>query len=114
MAITKVSQPFWIILIKGIGANWLVCLAVWAGLAAKSAASKLMALWFPITTFIVLGFEHSIANMFFIPLAMFQGTDISVGQLFVDNLIPATLGNIIGGFVFVGCSYGYIYKKKIA
>lgn len=98
----KTSQSFGVIFLKGIGANWLVCLAVWLGLTARDAAGRLLALWWPVMAFVVMGFEHSIANMFYIPLGMMQGANISLYNLFIDNLLPATLGNIIGGAFFVG------------
>lgn len=59
--------------------------------------------------FVVLGYEHSIANMFFIPAAMLEGAGITVSQMIVDNLIPVTLGNIIGGALFVGCVHAYLH-----
>ena len=62
--------------------------------------------------FVALGYEHCIANMFFIPLAMMQGADITVGQLFVSNLIPATLGNIVGGALFVGAVHAYLNGRR--
>ena len=62
--------------------------------------------------FVTMGFEHSIANMFFIPLAIFEGADISWGTFVVKNLIPATLGNIVGGGFFVGTLYWYTYAKE--
>ncbi|MDD2961854.1 MAG: formate/nitrite transporter family protein [Muribaculaceae bacterium] len=108
LALAKTSQSFLVIFVKGIGANWFVCLAVWAALTAKSVGSKLAALWFPVATFVMLGFEHSIANMFFIPVAMFYSADVSIYSLFIDNLLPATLGNIVGGALFVGCAYSVI------
>ena len=62
--------------------------------------------------FVTFGFEHSIANMFFIPLAMMQGADITWSAFIVTNLIPATLGNIVGGAFFVGTLYWYAYVKE--
>ncbi len=59
--------------------------------------------------FVTLGYEHSIANMFFIPAAIYSDADIAWGDFIVQNLIPATLGNLIGGAVLVGCVYGYLY-----
>ena len=100
------------VFLKGIGANWLVCLAVWLGMSSSSTAGKFIGLWFPVMGFVAIGYEHSIANMFFIPLGMLQGADISVYDFLVSNLIPATLGNIIGGALFVGSFYWYAYLKK--
>ncbi len=102
IAMGKTSHTFWLTFWKGVGANWLVCLAMWAGLAAKYTSGKIIGIWFPVMAFVTMGFEHSIANMFFIPLAIFQGADISWTHFITANLIPATLGNIVGGAFFVG------------
>lgn len=111
MAISKVESPFYKIFLKGIGANWLVCLALWMGMSAQHTSGKILALWWPIMAFVVMGFEHCIANMFFVPLAIFEGAPISWGSFIINNLIPATLGNIIGGAFFVGTLYWYAYVK---
>lgn len=108
----KTSLPWFQVLIKGIGANWFVCLAVWLGFASQSAIGKIIGLWFPVMCFVALGYEHSIANMFFIPLGMMYGADVSVGDFVMNNLIPATLGNIIGGALFVGCAYWYLSSNR--
>lgn len=112
IAESKTSNPFYVTFLKGIGANWLVCLAMWLGMASKNVIGKIVGIWFPVMTFVAIGYEHSIANMFFIPVAMFEGFDISIIDLFVKNLIPATLGNIVGGALFVGMLYGYLYDNK--
>ena len=112
IAQAKVSMPWWMVFIKGIGANWLVCLAVWLGFSAHSTAGKMMGLWFPVMCFVAIGYEHSIANMFFIPLGMLQGAAVGWADFLIDNLIPATLGNIVGGALFVGCLYTYLYYRK--
>lgn len=108
----KLSHDWYTVFIKGIGANMLVCLGTWMGYAGKDICGKALGIWVPVMLFVTLGYEHSIANMFFIPAAMYNGADITWGQFIVDNLIPATLGNIVGGAVFVGMIYGYIYGKK--
>ena len=112
LAIAKTSNPFHVTFIKGIGANWLVCLAMWLGMSAKQTSGKILGMWWPVMAFVAFGFEHSIANMFFIPLAIFEGTNITWLSFVTDNLIPATLGNIVGGSFFVGTLYWYIYSKK--
>ncbi|MBN1323980.1 MAG: formate/nitrite transporter family protein [Methanotrichaceae archaeon] len=106
----KVAQDFWPLFFKGIGCNWLVCLAVWLALASDDVISKLFGVWFPIMAFVSIGFEHCIANMFFIPAGIFYGADVTWAQFFVANLIPVTLGNIVGGAVFVGAIYWYAYN----
>ncbi len=112
IAVSKTSNPFYKTFLKGIGANWLVCLALWMGMSAQHTSGKILGIWWPVMTFVALGYEHSIANMFFIPLAMFEGADITIKQFVVANLIPATLGNIVGGGFFVGTLYWFAYRKK--
>ncbi|MFI3268673.1 MAG: formate/nitrite transporter family protein, partial [Rikenellaceae bacterium] len=101
IAKAKTSNPFYVTMLKGVGANWLVCLAMWLGMSSKNVIGKILGIWFPVMTFVAIGYEHSVANMFFLPVAMFEGFDLSVYDLFINNLIPATLGNIIGGTLFV-------------
>jgi formate/nitrite transporter len=104
---TSTSELF----IRGILCNTLVCLAVWLCMAAHDVASKAVAIIFPISTFVALGFEHSIANMYFIPLGMIISSgDITMYDLF-HNLLPVTLGNIIGGSVFVALIYWIVYIR---
>lgn len=108
----KVNQDFINVLIKGIGANWLVCLGMFMGYAAKDIMGKSIAIWIPVMIFVTLGYEHSIANMFFIPASIYTGADITWMGFIIQNLIPATIGNFIGGGLFVGCAYWYIYLKE--
>lgn len=108
----KLSQPWWQVFWRGVGANWLVCLAVWLGFASRGVPGRMLGIWFPVMAFVTMGFEHSIANMYYIPTAMFYGADVSWTSFVVDNLIPSTLGNILGGAVFVGCVYTYLYGDK--
>lgn len=68
-------------------------------------------MWFPVMCFVAIGYEHSIANMFFIPLGMMQGAEVTLGAFLWNNLLPATVGNIVGGAAFVGGIYWYTYKK---
>lgn len=105
----KVEQAFWPVFVKGIGANWLVCLGMLMGYAAKDIAGKSIAIWIPIMLFVTLGYEHSIANMFFIPAAIYTGAEITWNAFILQNLIPATLGNIVGGMGLVGMVYGWLY-----
>ena len=78
--------------------------------------SFVAAVWFPVSAFVALGVDHSIANMFFIPLAMMRGAEITIAQMFVNNLIPVTLGNIVGGAICVmapfGTTMGNWFKNK--
>jgi formate transporter len=113
LAISKTSNPFFVTFLKGIGANWLVCLAIWLGMASHQTSGKILGIWWPVMAFVAFGFEHSIANMFFLPLAIFEGAPITWGSFVFNNLIAATLGNIVGGALFVGTSYWYAYKRKV-
>ncbi len=112
IAVKKTSSPFYKVFLKAVGCNWMVALAMWQAYAAKDIAGKILGIWFPIMAFVAMGFEHCIANMFFIPTAIFYGADITWTQFLVDNLIPATLGNIVGGAVLVGGAYWYVFDKK--
>lgn len=111
IAIAKTSNPFIVTFLKGVGANWMVCLAMWLGMSAKDTTGKIVGIWWVVMAFVTLGYEHCIANMFFIPMAMLEGADISCYTMFVKNLIPATLGNILGGALFVGGWYWYAFDK---
>lgn len=113
LATLKTTAPFLKIFIKAIGANWLVCMAVWMAYAAKDVTGKILAIWFPVMCFVVLGLEHSIANMFFIPVAMLFGAPISWYDFMISNLVPATLGNIAGGVVFVALYYWFIFNHGV-
>jgi len=106
---TKVQQAFLPVFVKGIGANWLVCLGMFMGYAAKDIAGKAIGIWIPVMLFVTLGYEHSIANMFFIPAAIYSGAEITWGAFLLQNLLPATLGNIVGGMGLVGLVYGWLY-----
>jgi formate/nitrite transporter len=126
IAATKTSLAFWPALCRGIICNILVCLAVWMCLAARSVTEKILAIVFPITAFVACGFEHSIANMFFIPMGIAvagqaevvqaagatasQIANVNVVGLF-HNLIPVTIGNVIGG-TSVGVIYWLIFLRK--
>ena len=102
------SQAF----VRGILCNALVCLSVWLCFAARDVASKILAIIFPVSAFVALGFEHCIANMYFIPLGML----LSDGQIgvtdFLTNIIPVTAGNIVGGSLFVAFVYWVVYVRK--
>ena len=109
----KVTMPFTVALIKAIGCNWLVCLAVWLANASDDVIGKILGIWFPIMAFVTIGFEHSVANMFFIPLGMFLGANgVTWSSIIINNLVPVTIGNIIGGGLFVACLYWFTYLKE--
>jgi len=98
----KMSAGWGATFLKAIGANWLVCLSLFCNLTAHDVVSKVVAIWMPIATFVWIGWEHSIANMYLIPLGLMEG--LPSGRHFGDflawNLIPVTLGNVLGGAAF--------------
>jgi len=120
IAAAKVSMPFWTAFFRGVLCNVLVCMAVWMTLAGRNVTDKLIAIVFPISAFVAAGFEHSIANMYVIPLAMMlkasgatlpPGGDAIGGLGLWENLIPVIAGNLIGGSVLVALVYHVIYRR---
>ncbi|MCI8647092.1 MAG: formate/nitrite transporter family protein [Firmicutes bacterium] len=127
VAAGKVNLGFMKALLLGILCNWLVCIAVWISFSASTVTGKIAGMFFPIWLFVTSGFEHSIANMYFIPagilakgneaFASLSGLSDSAldaltwGAFFTDNLIPVTLGNMIGGGVFVAMAYWLAFRK---
>ncbi|MBN2207796.1 MAG: formate/nitrite transporter family protein [Candidatus Coatesbacteria bacterium] len=117
----------WAYFFRAIGCNWLVCLAIYMALAARSIEGKVWAIFFPIMAFVSSGFEHCIANMYFIPAGILakrftaavaasglspdQLNMINWGSMWSQNLISVTLGNIVGGSIFVGVGYWYVFVK---
>lgn len=96
----KVSCGFLALFIKGIFCNLLVCVAVWLAFISKTTASKILCIIPPIFLFVLVGFEHSIANMFYIPAEIFLHGGLSWADFLLGNLAPVTLGNIVGGCTF--------------
>ncbi|MDE6196386.1 MAG: formate/nitrite transporter family protein [Muribaculaceae bacterium] len=111
IAAAKTSASAGVVFLKAIGANWCVCLAVWLALSGRRLGEKLLACEVPVMAFVALGFEHCVANMFFLPLAMMQGADISIAQMLMSNILPATVGNIVGGALFVGAAQTYLHSR---
>mmetsp|Transcript_63420 Transcript_63420/g.119086 ORF Transcript_63420/g.119086 Transcript_63420/m.119086 type:complete len:292 (-) Transcript_63420:340-1215(-) len=112
IATKKMSLTFAQALTRGILCNWLVCMAVWTANSADDIASKVLAIFLPITGFIALGLEHSVANMFIIPYGMASGASITVADFLLKNLLPVTIGNIIGGAVAVALTYKTVYGTE--
>lgn len=112
IAQSKVSVGWLELLIRGIFCNALVCLAVWLCIAAHDVSSKILAIVFPISAFVALGFEHSVANMYFIPLGMWLSEGNITGLDLMANLVPVTAGNIVGGSVFVALVYWLVYLRN--
>lgn len=113
---------------RGIGCNWLVCLTVMMAIASKDIAGKVLAIFFPIMAFVTSGFEHAIANMYFIPAGIFSKSfsgavtasgkaaetlaTLNWGSFFTQNLITVTIGNFVGGGIFCGMVYWWIYVRE--
>jgi len=133
IANAKVNLTVWEALSRGILCNTLVCLAVWLCFSGRSVADKVLAILFPITAFVALGFEHSIANMYFIPAGLLvkqspevlsaaqvllgKAPDLSrltASGFLLHNLLPVTVGNVIGGGLFVGAVYWFVYLRRTA
>ena len=125
IAAGKTALDFFPAFLRGILANFVVCLAVWMGIGAQDMVGKVLASWFPIMAFVAGGFEHSIANMYYIPAGLmakaeFAGlTGVSSSQLaslnwggFLHNLAAVTLGNIVGGAVLVGAVYWLVFRDQ--
>ena len=120
-ATAKINLDFLEAIIRGIFCNFLVCIAVWMSFGAKTASGKILAIFGPIMLFVLCGFEHSVANMFYGPAGIFVAfrngilvENLNFGSFLLNNLLPVTLGNIIGGAGVVGCIYylSYIRNKK--
>jgi formate/nitrite transporter len=126
----KAGLDFWQAVALGIMCNALVCLAVWLTYSARTTIDKIVAIVPPITAFVAAGFEHSVANMYFIPMALLikstasstfwtsiQKTpadfaNLTMTNFLVRNLIPVTIGNVIGGAVLVGAVYWFVYLRQ--
>lgn len=130
IANAKVSLPFVVAFTRGVLCNALVCLAVWLCMAGRSATDKILSILFPISAFVALGFEHSIANMYFIPMGLLlkneppvleaaaamtgktgDFTNLTAQTFLMNNLLPVTLGNIVGGGLLVGLVYWFVYLR---
>lgn len=117
VASAKVSIGFGDAVFRGILCNIMVCLAVWMSFSAKTSGGKIASLYFPIVVFVLAGFEHSVANMYYIMAGIFSNgvyglgeLSVNIGSMIVKNLIPVTIGNIIGGAA-VGAVYWFLYLK---
>src|SRR3989338_1003249 len=130
IANAKVGLTFEVAFARGVLCNALVCLAVWLCMSGRTTSDKILSILFPITAFVALGFEHSVANMYFIPMGLLlknnpivleavttltgRANDFSgltLESMLVNNLFPVTLGNIVGGGILVGLVYWFVYLK---
>jgi formate/nitrite transporter len=112
IALDKSSEhTAWQTFLRGVGCNWLVCLAVWMSLAATTVSGKILAIFFPIMAFVAMGFDHVVANMFFLPAAIFAGVpDLTWSDALLNWLLAGT-GNLVGAVIFVSTSYWYLFLK---
>ncbi len=107
------AHSAWQTFLRALGCNWLVCLAVWMSLAATSVSGKILAIFFPIMAFVAMGFDHVVANMFFLPAAKFAGVEgLSWADILLNWLLAGT-GNLVGAVVFVATSYWYLFLKDV-
>ncbi len=98
--------------LKGILCNWMVCMGVVMAMTSRSTLGKIVASWLPILTFFAQGFEHSVVNMFLIPTGMLMGAKVSLRQWWWWNQLPVTLGNLVGGSVFVGFALYFAFARR--
>jgi formate/nitrite transporter len=127
IAASKAGLSFGVAFVRGILANALVCLAVWLATAGRSLTDKVLAIMFPISAFVAAGFEHSIANMYFIPMGLLLANQPAVVEIaalpsdrfssldsagLITNITAATLGNVVGGAVLVGLVYWFVYLRS--
>ncbi|CAM3309871.1 MULTISPECIES: formate/nitrite transporter family protein [Paenibacillus] len=113
-AAKKMNDPFLELFFRGILCNWLVCLAIWTGMRAKNEVARLILIWWCLFAFIATGYEHSVANMTLLTLAnILPGHPETVSVAgWISNMVPVTLGNIVGGGLFVGSAYWFISTPK--
>ena len=130
IAASKVALDFLPAFYLGLMCNWLVCLAVWFCWSARSQTGKMLGIFFPIWLFITSGFEHSVANMYYIPAGIMAAgnelfakasglsaealASLTWGNFAIHNLIPVTLGNIAGGALFVGMIHWWTHRGALA
>ena len=108
---TKTSYALGPLLVKAMFCNWLVCLAVYLSMQAKDMTGKYLSIWLPVSCFVSIGFEHSVANMFLLPAGLMSTSDISAQTALLHNLLPVTVGNAISGSLFVGAAMSFMYGK---
>lgn len=125
IANSKTGLEFGSAIALGIMCNMLVCLAVWMTFASRTTAGKILAMVPPIAAFVAAGFEHSVANMYLVPIGLLikwfdpsffssagEYGNLTLGNFFLRNLLPVTIGNIIGGCIFIGVTYWFIYLRN--
>ncbi|GAQ84713.1 formate nitrite transporter [Klebsormidium nitens] len=113
LSVAKTSYPLATVFMRGILCNWMVCMAVWIAIASTDGVSKYVGMFLTISSFVALGFEHSVANMFIIPYGMLLGANVSWSQYLLGNLLPVSIGNIIGGAFCMAGVMGYFYSENL-
>ena len=103
----KCHYGFGITIVKAIMCNWLVCMAVYLSTQANDLTGKMVGIWFPISMFVAIGFEHSVANMFLLPAGFFSGSPFTPQFMLLHNLLPVTLGNAIAGAVVIAAGFSF-------
>lgn len=114
IATAKASLSFGAAFFRGLLCNILVTLSLWFQAGSRDLSGKILAIFFPIMLFVLAGFEHSVANMFYLPLGQLCGAAVTTAQAWLGNILPVTLGNIVGGALFVAIPMYYAYVKKKA
>ena len=109
--VKKCGSSFGQTVVKAVLCNWLVCLAVFLATSARDLTGKMVGIWFPISTFVAIGFEHSVANMFILPLGLLAAAPLTLRQVVLQNLIPVTLGNILAGALLMGTGLSFLHGK---
>lgn len=112
IAEAKVDMDFGRSFISAIACNWMVCMGIWFYFGSKFTSGRILAMWFPVMIFVLIGFQHFVANMFIIPAGIWAGADVTWSEFFL-NMIPVFLGNVVGGSSFVAASYLYAYKHLL-
>lgn len=112
IAYSKLSASFLQSVSKGILCNILVSLAVWFASASKDATGKILGCWFPVMLFVMCGYEHVVANMFYLSMASILDSSITISDMIINNFVPVTIGNYIGGGLLVPLTYNKIYFKN--
>jgi formate/nitrite transporter len=109
LGLTHLNQDWGVVVLKGVGANSLVCMGVFMGTVARSGLSKIVLIWVPVAVFVTIGYEHVVANMGFVPIAMMYGADISPNKYIRESVVPSAIGNWIGGGFLLGVPLVYLY-----
>ncbi|CAM9745512.1 unnamed protein product [Chrysoparadoxa australica] len=114
VALAKVSESFLTCFLRGMLCNWMVCMAIWIAVASSTLTEKFLAMVLPVSAFVAFGGEHSVANMFLVPMGMAMGADVTWADFLTKNLLPVTLGNIVGGVVCQTMPFAAIFGSLVS